>query len=316
MDTTFIRRLPLAAFTLAFAVTANLGGPIHAQGNSWKVQFSQPIFDMLPADIKQSKIVRLVGAPHAPEMIVDESGKVSGVQGDFGEALEQLLNIKVEHGITKSLPAALLGIEAGRYELQMSGISTNAEIAQKFDMIDWRQNAPGYMWVRGKAKPLTGVIDMCGTRVGTPKGGTMLRVTTQLAERCEKEGKPKLELLTFDDENLALLAMRAGRIDYEGNGAATNLYIAKQAEKDGAAPLDTYAARAEFGASYVGSPVSKSRPELRDAMLAAFQALFDSGDMKAMVAKWGVESTMLPAPGINLQLRCPAETPKPKGCVD
>jgi polar amino acid transport system substrate-binding protein len=303
-------------YLLASVISIGASSPLLADPAQWKVQYSQKIYDLLPPEIKESKVIRIVGAPHAPEMIVEENGKVAGMQGDFSEALEKLLNIKVQHEVTKSLPAALLGIESGRYEIQMAGVGSNAEVVQKFDTIDWRENAPNYMWVRGKAKSVTALTDMCGSRVGTPKGGTMFRITTQLVERCEKEGKPKLELLTYDDENLALLAMRAGRIDYEGNGTATNLYMAKQAEKDGASPLDTYAARAEFGITYVGSPVSKQRPQLRDAMLAAYEAMFASGDMKTMIGKWGVESTLLPQPGINLQVRCPVETPKPKGCIN
>jgi len=63
------------------------------------------------------------------------TGALAVSRADFGRVLERLLGLRGEHEGVKALPASLLGIQTGRFDMQFPAIIDTPEIEKRLDMI-------------------------------------------------------------------------------------------------------------------------------------------------------------------------------------
>ena len=114
------------------------------------------------------------------------------------------------------------------------------------------------------------------------------------AENCVAKGKPAVAYEGTEDSNAARLGMKQGRYDGVVQGIET---IAYQMQVE----PNTYAMVGDplFKNDVFGIGVSKSNPQLRDALVKILNDLIQSGDYGKLLAKWGLVRNAIPAITVN-----------------
>ena len=109
---------------------------------------------------------------------------------------------------------------------------------------------------------------------------------------CKAEGKPEPTLQLYDNNANCIQAILAGRADTYVNDVNT----VDQAVK--ANPDKLEKAVAVTIPYSVGIAVPKDKPKFREAVMAAMNEIYKSGDQAALLKKWELDPANLKEPGL------------------
>lgn len=290
--------LAASALTLAIALAA---APALAQQPQAKIP-TQKVDEALRARLPEA--IRKAGAMTAvnsgsfpPYEIVSDTRTMTGASADLSDALGELLGVKINHETVNGLAGILAGIKSGRYQLAIGPIGDFPDRQQANDFVDFVKEYVVFAVAKGNPKKINELSDACGTKVAVMAAGSAERVIKAQAERCEKEGKPKLEVQSYPDQPTSILSVRSGRADAFFSSQAPLTYFVQQA--DGQLELAATGKANGFDDLYQGSVVPKDS-ELGKVVLDGYKKLFENGAYAAIMKKWGLEGNMIPAPGLNL----------------
>jgi polar amino acid transport system substrate-binding protein len=247
----------------------------------------------LPPAIAASKTVRIGNSPTYPPLESRDpaTNQLIGFDIDLGEALAKVLGVKAEW--QESVFAQLIpGLQTGRVDLVLSGISDLPARRENFDFINYLKSGAQFFTLAGNGA-LTAET-LCGKRVGTTRSTSFpAQITAWSEEHCVKAGKPAIEVVGSDRAPLVHTELQQGRIDAAVQGSET--LPALMANAPG-----TYRIVAPpFTVVQQGIMFPKAETGLRDAFAAALKKLFADGTYAALIAKWGLQESAAPAPLIN-----------------
>ncbi|WP_425301712.1 ABC transporter substrate-binding protein [Nocardia wallacei] len=244
----------------------------------------------LPEKVKQSgKLVVGVNIPYQPNEYKDASGKIVGYDVDLMDAVAAVLGVRAEYqesDFEKIIPA----IQAGTYDTGMSSMTDTKEREQTVDFVDY-YNA-GIQWAQQKGKPID-PNNACGKRVAVQR--TTIEETEDVPNKskaCEAAGKPKIEVVAFDEQSAATTALVLGQVDAMSADSPVTAYAIKQNQDkiEAAGPL--------FQSQPYGWPVPKGAP-LAPVLQEAVQHLIDSGEYRQIAENWGVQEGAITKATIN-----------------
>jgi len=186
-------------------------GHVFAQGKP------APLFDRLPASIKSTKVLKLVGDSFSPYRIVGEDGKtITGIDTDLARALEPILGVKIEQTMVSNLPAILAGIDTGRYDLTTGPLLSTKAREERYDIITWMLSKPAFVVPVAAGKKVGRLEDLCGMRIAYPAGSAQEEYVKKVIERCLAAKLPAMQTVPLADQNATVLAAQAGRADVVG----------------------------------------------------------------------------------------------------
>ncbi|WP_199430971.1 ABC transporter substrate-binding protein [Qaidamihabitans albus] len=267
-----------------------------AAGN--EQEMVQELHDRLPAKIRDSgKLVSAQAGQFPPYHYLDANKKDVGSSIQLGEALADILGVDFETVTVQSLPGVLSGIEAGRYDFSIGPIGDFAERQKSVDFVDYIQEFVAFAVQHGNPENIQGLQDICGIRVAVQAGGSAEEVAREQSERCVSEGSPAADVKAFQDQNAAILSVRSGRTDAFFSSQAPLTYFAQQAPDQ----LEVAAGGQSNGFDDLrqGMVVPKDS-ELGTVLLEALQRLYENGTYERIMTEAGLETEILPEPGINL----------------
>ncbi|MBS1895713.1 MAG: ABC transporter substrate-binding protein [Actinobacteria bacterium] len=214
-----------------------------------------------------------------------------GINIDFAEALGKQLGEKIEF---TSVPfdSIIPGLKAGRYDLALTGMFDTKEREEVIDFVDYLKAKNNFLLRKDDPETIESFEDLCGKKVGLPKGALEIQLTEEQSEACKKEGKPEVELSVFPDLNATVLALLSERVDVAPNDSAANAYLLQQ-NPDKLKVTGEYLAEGYFA---IGVP--KGSENLKP-LQEATEALIQSGELKEIFAKWGIEDRTPPKATIN-----------------
>lgn len=203
-----------------------------------------------------------------------------GVNVDFAAALEKQLGDKIEF---TSVPfdSIIPGLKAGRYDIALTGMFDTKEREEVIDFVDYLKAKNNFLLRSDDPESIESFEDLCGVKVGLPKGALEIQLTEEQSEKCKEEGKPAIEMSVFPDLNATTLALLSERVDVAPNDSAANAYLIKQN------PGKLKATGSYLAEGYFAIGVPKGS-ELLEPLQEATQALIESGELKEIFGEWGI----------------------------
>ncbi|WP_216895867.1 ABC transporter substrate-binding protein [Nocardia alni] len=258
-----------------------------------KVQVSKvdSLASQLPAKVKSAgKLVVGVNVPYSPNEFQDPStGKIVGFDVDLMNAVASTLGVTADYqqaDFEKIIPA----IQAGTYDLGMSSFTDNTDREKTVDFVDYF--SAGSQWAEQKGQNID-PNNACGKKVAVQR--TTVQETDELpakSKACTDAGKPKIDIVAFDDQSAVANALVLGQVDAFSADSPVTAYAVKQnpdkIQTDG--PI--------FSSAPYGWPVPKGSP-LGPVLQAAVQHLMDDGDYKKIADNWGVQQGAITKSVIN-----------------
>jgi polar amino acid transport system substrate-binding protein len=159
------------------------------------------------------------------------------------------------------------------------------ERQRTIDFVDYLRAKNNFLLRADDDSEVASLEDLCGRRVGLPKGALEVQLVEEQSAACKKQGDKPVDLKIFPDLNATALGLAENRVDVAPNDSAANAYLMSQREGD------FRATGAYLEEGYFAAGVPKDDPLLQE-LQTAMQALVDSGEMKTILEKWGIADRM------------------------
>ncbi|WP_111719184.1 ABC transporter substrate-binding protein [Homoserinimonas sp. OAct 916] len=245
---------------------------------------------LVPAAIKDSGVFIMgVDATYPPNAYKDDAGAPIGWEIDLGNVLAAKLGLKPEWKLA-AFDNIIPSVTGGTMDAGVSSFTDNVEREKQVDFVNYY--TAGILWASQAGKTVN-PDDACGLTVSVQS--TTVEDTEELPAKndaCLAAGKPGINKLKFDSQDLATLAVIDGRADaMTGDSPITEYAVSKS---DGKLQV----AGKSFDVAPYGVAVNKGS-ELAKAVQAAFQSMVDDGSYLAILNDWGVASGALTDITIN-----------------
>ncbi|MFC5805159.1 ABC transporter substrate-binding protein [Streptomyces formicae] len=257
-----------------------------------------PLADKLPQAIRDKGEIK-VGSDIAypPVEFKDGSGKVVGVDPDLADALGKQLGVKFvfENGTFDTL---LTGLRSKRYDIAMSAMTdtkdrqngvdseTGKKVGEGVDFVDYFTAGVSIYTKKGDDKGIRTWADLCGKKLVVQRGTVSEDLAKAETAKCVKAKKGKITTESFDNDQQAQTRLRAGGAD----AGLSDFPVAAYAAKTSGGGNDFQIVGDQVEAAPYGIAVAKSNAQLRDALLAALDAIIKNGEYEKVIAKWGVQA--------------------------
>ncbi|MFE5512851.1 MULTISPECIES: ABC transporter substrate-binding protein [unclassified Streptomyces] len=278
------------------------GGSSGGTSPSQKPASSAPLFSKLPADIQKSGVIKVgTDASYAP-MEFTEGGKIVGVDPDIAQALSKQLGVKLEF-VSGTFDGLITSIYSGRQDLIMSSITDNKKrqeglddagkkIGKGIDFVDYFSSGVSLLVKKGNPQGINSLDDLCGKTVAVQRGTIYEDTFKAQATKC---GDKKLTIQAFDSDAEAQTRVKAGGAVADLNDYPVAAYIAKTS--GGGNDFEVVGSQSDVGLFGIG--VSKDKPQLRDAVKEALDAIIKDGSYAEVLKKWDVEDSAVKSATVN-----------------
>ena len=271
--------------------TKTLSAPTTAAASSATSAASGGLAAEVPAAIKSKGTLTIAAdASYAPNEFIDKDGKtVIGMDADLGKAIGEQLGLKVTL-VNETFDGIIPGLSAGRYDLGMSSFTDTKAREATVDFVDYFSAGTSFFTKAG-APTIDSLDSLCGVSVSVEKGTTQQDDATGQTKKCTAAGKKAVNVLVFNDQNGANLALSSGRATVSMADSPVAAYQVKQSS--GAFALSG----SPYGTAPYGIAIPKGNG-MAKPVADAVQALIASGDYTKILTTWGVQSGAIPASGV------------------
>ncbi|WP_434696198.1 cystine ABC transporter substrate-binding protein [Pseudomonas sp. Z1-14] len=210
---------------------------------------------------------------YPPFSFVDDSGKLTGFEVEFSEALAKELGVKVKLQTTP-WAGILAALESKRLDAVVNQVTISEERKKKYDFSEpYTVSGIQALVLSKKADELNikKAADLDGKKVGVGLGTNY--------EQWVKAEVPGAQVKTYDDDPTKFQDLRVGRIDAILIDRLAALEYAKKAK-------DTTAAGEAFSRQESGIALRKGEPELLAAVNKAIEKLRADGTLKKLSEKY------------------------------
>ena len=196
------RHLPI----LAMFIGTMLSSPgARAQGSCQPRLASPPL-------VAAGTLMAATNPTAAPMQYVDETGKLVGLDIDFGVAIAERLCLKIEWMKTE-FAAMIPGLKGGRFDMIDTFMYYTPERAATVHMIPYGAATLAIIVPQSDTATITSLGDFSGKRFGTQLGSTDDKVARAESEALVKAGKAAIDIRTFPNYSDLLGALTAGQLD-------------------------------------------------------------------------------------------------------
>ena len=248
----------------------------------------------LPPAIAQSKVLKIaVNGTYPPmESIDPATNKLVGFDIDLAEAIGKKLGVAIEWqdgAFAQLIPA----VQTGRADMILSGISDLPARRESLDFIDYLKSGAQF-YTLDQTTSIKTAADLCGKTIGTVRSTSFpANIAAWSAENCEKQGKPAIIVSGEDRMPLVHVSLHQGRIEGGVQGSETLPTLM------GSAPGMYRIVTPPFTVVQQGIAFTKANTALRDAVAGAVKQIFADGTYTALIARWKLQDSAAPAPGMN-----------------
>ncbi len=248
-----------------------LGGLSLMLGASF-IGTSQAADDLLQTIQKKGTIQIGLEGTYPPFNFQDESGKLTGFEVEFAEAVAKELGVKAEFQPTK-WDGILAALESKRLDIVVNQVTISEERKKKYDFSSpYTVSGIQVLTRKGQEGSFSKPTDLNGKKVGVVLGTNY--------EQWLKENVPQADIRTYDDDASRNQDVRVGRLDaILGDRLAAFELI----EKTG----DTLAVAGKpFAPQEAGIALRKGNPQLLAAIDKAIAKLRADGTLQKLSVKW------------------------------
>lgn len=293
--------LGLSLTALLISACGKSGGPVtQPTASSTAVAKDAAIAAEVPAAIASKGTLNIAtDASYAPDEFFDTDNKtIIGMDIDLMNAIAGVLGLKVTYS-NQRFDGIIPSLQAGRFDLSISSFTDNTVREKTVDFVDYFQAGASIFVKSNSAETFTSLDQLCGRSVSVEKGTTELDDVNAAGAKCVKDGKKKISVLAFDDQNQANLAVISGRAAAalaDSQVAAYQVKLTNGAVKvtgDYLAPEPYGIAIPRAAGTALGSgPLAKP-------IFDALATLMSKGIYRQILEKWGVATGAISAAKIN-----------------
>ncbi len=148
----------------------------------------------------------------APMQYVDETGKLVGLDIDFGVLIAERLCLKIEWMRTE-FAAMIPGLKGGRFDMVDTFMYYTPERAAAVHMIPYGASTLAIVVPQADTGTVTSLDYFSGKHFGTQLGSTDDKTARAESEALVKAGKAAIDIRTFPNYSDLLQALTAGQLD-------------------------------------------------------------------------------------------------------
>jgi polar amino acid transport system substrate-binding protein len=299
------RSTKMTAVALSIAALL-LGGCGKSKGSgtptasSTAVQKDATIAAEVPAAIASRGTVTIpTDASYAPDEYFDTDNKtIIGMDIDLMNAILDVLGLKAQYS-NLTFKSIIPALQAGRGDLSISSFFDNKDREKVVDFVDYFQAGSAIFVKADNTASYTSLDQLCGKSVSVEKGTTEVDDANAASATCVKEGKPKISVLSFDDQNQTNLAVISGRAEASLADSQVAAYQVK-ATNGQVKVTGNYLAPVVYGIA-IQRPAGSAAGSgpLTKPIFDALQKLISNGIYKQILDKWGNGSGAIAAAKIN-----------------
>jgi polar amino acid transport system substrate-binding protein len=248
---------------------------------------------LVPAAIKSKGTLTVAAdASYAPDEFIGPDGHtVVGMDADLSKALAAEMGLKA-NVVNATFATIIPGLAAGRYDMGASSFSDTLAREKTVNFVDYAHVGESFYTKSTGGVSIGSIADICGKTVSVESGTTEEADAKTQSGKCTKAGKPAVNVLVFNTQTEANLAVSSGRAQLGFADTPVADYQVKQSS-------------GEFkivGAPYATGPYGLAIPKggLDKAVLAALQELVKNGQYAAILAKWGLSGIAIPASQVKI----------------
>jgi polar amino acid transport system substrate-binding protein len=236
---------------------------------------------LVPAAVKSKGTLTVAAdASYAPDEFIGPDGHtVVGMDADLSKALAAVMGLKANM-VNATFATIIPGLAAGRYDMGASSFSDTLAREKTVDFVDYAQVGESFYTKATGGVSIGSIADICGKTVSVESGTTEEMDAKTQSSKCTKAGKAAVNVLVFNTQTEANLAVSSGRAQL---GFADTPVADYQVKQSG----NTFKI---VGAAYATGPYGLAMPKngLDKAVLAALQELVKNGTYRSILAKWGL----------------------------
>lgn len=247
---------------------------------------------LLPEAIaSKGKLLVATDATYPPSEFIAEDGKtIIGFDVDLMVALGQALDLEVEFQ-NASFDTIIPGLDSGQFDVGASSFTDNKEREETVDFVTYFLAGQNFYVAANSEIELDGLESLCGHSVAMQKGTIQETGATEQDAACKAAGKDGVEVLSFDSQTDANVAVSSGRAEIGFGDSQLVAWIAT--ESDGEFRVEG----TPFDTAPYGFAVAKNG--LAPALLEALKGIIEDGTYLAILEKWGMADGAIGEPVIN-----------------
>ena len=211
---------------------------------------------------------------------------LAGLDTDLAEATFSCLGMKIDHKIGK-WSGILPSVIAGQADLMWNNLYYTAQRAQQVDFVTYLLASTGGLVKNGNPKNIHALDDTCGMRAAAGLGTVEEPLLRNTSESCVPPGKAPLEITTYPDKPSGTRLVQNNRVELMLSDGG---FVGNLAKSDPGNFATAFLIKTNFK---VGPGISKTKPELREAIAAALAQLEADGTVKALMVKYGVDPALM-----------------------
>ena len=215
----------------------------------------------------------------------EDFDKLIGLDADLVRATFACIGVPFEFK-TGGWSGLLPSVIAGQSDLMWSNLYYTPTRAEQVDFVTYLLAATGGMVKKGNPKHIHSLDDACGVRAAAGLGTVEEAMFRGISDKCVAAGKPAVELVTYADRPSGIRMVQNDRADLLMGDLGSMDYTIAQLPNElerGYMMLTDYK---------VGPGISKSMPELRQAVFDSLQIIQAEGTMKTLMVKYNVDPTL------------------------
>ena len=233
----------------------------------------------------EHRIVVAVIYSAPPALFRDAGGHINGFMYDIEVELSRRLQMPFVYQPT-SFENIITGIQSGKFDIG-NGVDATPTRQEVVDIVPLYQGSYSFLVLADQGRRIGGQMDdLCGLTVGSVAGGSDGPTLTAQAKRCQDTGKPPVQLLLFDSQPNALLALRSHKVDAI---TAFSWYPALPG---------TQLSGPTFSRVQTGVALRKGS-SLGPRLVTAMNELIADGTYAKILARYNVPSVALPSASLN-----------------
>jgi len=278
-----VRALLAAAFVGAvFAATSSAASSVDSAAAK-----------LVPAKVKaKGTIVVAADASYAPnEFLASDGHTVVGMDADLANALFPILGLKVK--VVNATFDTIIPNLGTKFDVGMSSFTDTKVREKTVNFVDYFEAGTSFFTKSSGGPKVTNLASICGLTVSVESGTTEESDAKGQSTKCTKAGKKAVNVLTFQTQSNANLALSSGHAQVSMADSPVAAYQVKQSQ--GAFKL----VGQSYGVAPYGIAVPKADGTLDTAILAALKDLIKSGKYSSILAKWGIQSGADTTPALN-----------------
>ncbi|MDQ1358113.1 MAG: polar amino acid transport system substrate-binding protein [Acidimicrobiaceae bacterium] len=247
---------------------------------------------LVPAAVRSKGAIAVaLDATYAPdEFLAADGHTVTGMDADLAQAIGHVLGLTVNLQ-NATFDTIIPGLLSGKFDLGASSFTDTKEREKQVDFVTYFSSGEGFYVASGNKTTFDGLDSLCGHNVAVESGTTEQSDAEAQVKACQSAGKPADNVLVFQDQNAANLAVSTGRAEVGFVDSQVAAYIVQQS-------------KGQFkvsGQPFATAPYGLALPKngMAAAVLAALKDLMASGVYTKVVQNWNVQSGAITNPVIN-----------------